>query len=124
MVGTNLCIYGQLWSFGLGSLRFRECGLYEAADLVLGDHLTEKSCTVKYVDVSLPSKHSHRLKSHKELQRLALNEPNSDEMFEHCLIENYYPDRPQNLEEMCLYDFVKWIDWTSRDKSGKRITKD
>ena len=122
-IGRDKSVYSQLWSFGLRSLRFRECGLYEAADLVLGDHLTEKSCTVKYVDVSLPSKRSHRLKSHKELQRLALNEPNSDEIFEHCLIENYYPDRPQNLKEMCLYDFVKWIDWTSRDKSGKRDYK-
>ena len=122
-IGRDKSVYGQLWSFGLRSLRFRECGLYEAADLVLGDHLTEKSCTVKYVDVSLPSKRSHRLKNHKELQRLALNEPNSDEIFEHCLIENYYPDRPQNLEEMCLYDFVKWIDWTSRDKTGKRYYK-
>ena len=121
--GRDKSVYGQLWSFGLRSLRFRECGLYEAADLVLGDHLTETSCTVKYVDVSLPSKRSHRLKNHKELQRLALNEPNSDEIFEHYLIENYYPDRPQNLEEMCLYDFVKWIDWTSRDKSGKRYYK-
>ena len=37
---------------------------------------------------------SHRLKRHKELQRLALNEPNSDEIFEHCLIVNCYPDRP------------------------------
>ena len=70
-IGRDKSVYGQLWSFGLRSLRFRECGLYEAADLVLGDHLTEKSCTVKYVDVSLPSKRSHRLKSHKELQRLA-----------------------------------------------------
>ena len=65
-IGRDKSVYGQLWSFGLRRLRFRECGLYEAADLVLGDHLTEKSCTVKYVDVSLPNKRSHRLKSHKD----------------------------------------------------------
>ena len=104
------CISGKLcnslWSFGLRSLRFRECGLDEAADLVFGDHLTERSCTVKYVDVSLPSKRSHRLKSHKELERLAVNDPDSDEIFERCLIEDYYPDRP-DLEQMCLYEFVK-----------------
>ena len=52
-IHTEKSVYNQLWSFEL-SLRFRECGLYEAGDLVLGDHSTEKSCTVKYVDVSLP----------------------------------------------------------------------
>ena len=52
-----------------------------------------------------------------------MNEPNSDEIFEHCLIENYYPYRPQKLKEMCLYDFVKSIDWPSWDKSGKRYYK-
>ena len=52
----NKSIYSRLWSFGVRSLRFRECGLYEAADLLLGDHLTEKSCTVQWVDVSRPQK--------------------------------------------------------------------
>ena len=55
-------VYGRLWSFGVHSLRSRECGLYEASDLLLGDHLTEKSDTVKWVDVSVPHKRSRRLK--------------------------------------------------------------
>ena len=46
-ISDNKSIYGRLWSFGVRSLRFRECGLYEASDLLLGDHLTEKSTTVK-----------------------------------------------------------------------------
>ena len=28
-------------------MKSREVGLYEATDLLLGDHLTEKSCDVK-----------------------------------------------------------------------------
>ena len=46
-ISDNKGIYGRLWSFGVRSLRFRECGLYEDSDLLLGDHLTEKSTTVK-----------------------------------------------------------------------------
>ena len=46
-VNANSSIYSKLWSFGIRSLRSRECGLYEASDLLLGDHLTEKSVTVK-----------------------------------------------------------------------------
>ena len=53
-ISDNKSIYGRLWSFGVGNLRFRECGLYEASDLLLGDHLTEKSTTVKWIDVSMP----------------------------------------------------------------------
>ena len=41
--GESKSVYSRLWSFGIRSLRSRECGLYEAGDLLLGDHLTEKS---------------------------------------------------------------------------------
>ena len=44
-VSENRSIYSRLWSFGVRSLRCRERGLYEASDLLLGDHLTEKSAT-------------------------------------------------------------------------------
>ena len=66
-VSENKSIYSRLWSFGIRSLRFRECGLYEASDLLLGDHLTEKSDTVKWVDASMPHKRSRRLKDHTRL---------------------------------------------------------
>ena len=55
-VSENKSIYSRLWCFGVRSLRSRECGLYEASDLLLGDHLTEKSATVQWVDVSMPQK--------------------------------------------------------------------
>ena len=40
-------LYKRLWSFGVCSLWSRECGLYEAADILLGDLLSEKSVTVQ-----------------------------------------------------------------------------
>ena len=52
----NKSVYSRLWSLGVRSLRSRECGLYEASDLLLGHHLTEKSDTVQWVDVSMPQK--------------------------------------------------------------------
>ena len=36
-ISDNKSIYGRLWNFGVRSLRFRECGLYEASDLLLGE---------------------------------------------------------------------------------------
>jgi hypothetical protein len=53
------------FSFGIRSLRSRECGLYyEASDLLLGDHLCEKSMTVKWVNVSRPQNRKRRLRDH------------------------------------------------------------
>ena len=86
-------IYSQLWSFGIRSLRFRECGLYEASDLLLGDHLTEKSNTVKWVDVCMPHKRSHRLKNHKVLQEMVRHNPNSGNIFEDKVVDTFYPLR-------------------------------
>ena len=95
---------GRLWSFGVRSLRFRECGLYEASDLLLGDHLTEKSATVKWIDVSMPHKRKRRLKDHKELQEIAKRDPNTEDIFEDSLLDTHYPQRPNDLEDVCLYD--------------------
>ena len=53
-VSENKSVYSGLWSFGIRSLRSRECGLYEASDLLLGDHLSEKSDVVKWIDTSAP----------------------------------------------------------------------
>ena len=66
-VGENKSIYSRLWSFGIRSLQFQECGLYEASDLLLGDHLCEKSDTVKWLDIFMPHKRSRRLKDQKRL---------------------------------------------------------
>ena len=38
-------VQSRLWSFGVRSLQSRECGLYEASDLLLGDHLCGRSLT-------------------------------------------------------------------------------
>ncbi len=56
------------------------CGLYEASDLLLGYHLTEKSDTVKWIGVSMPHKRSRRLKDHKVLQGIAKT-PDAENIF-------------------------------------------
>ena len=122
-VSENKSIYSRLWSFGIRSLRFRECGLYEAADLLLGDHLSEKSDTVKWVDVSMPHKRKRRLRDHKQLQEIAKSDPDSKDIFEDNLLDTYYPNRPMELDDVCLYDLVAHYDWTSRDKNGQRVYK-
>ena len=119
-VSENHSIYGRLWSFGIRSLRSRECGLYEASDLLLGDHLCEKSVTVKWIDVSLPHKRNRRLKDHKVLKDMAKDNPETEDIFEDNLIDSYYPQRPRDLENICLYDFVANYEWYGKNYNGDR----
>ena len=114
-VSENHSIYGHLWSFGIRSLRSRECGLYEPSDLLLGDHLCEK-----WIDVSLPHKRNRRLKYHKVLKDMAKDNPETENIFEDNLIDSYYPQRPRDLENICLYDFVVNYEWYGKNDNGDR----
>ena len=119
-VGESKTVYGRLWNFGIRCLRSRECGLYEASDLLLGDHLYHKSVTVQWVDVSLRHKRNRRLKDYAEIQEMSKREPDSEDIFEEGLLDSHYPNRPKELEKICLFDFVANYDWYGRDDEGKR----
>ena len=95
-VNANSSIYSKLWLFGIRSLHSRECGLYEASDLLLGDHLTEKSVTVKSIDVAMPHKRKQSLKSHTQLVEIEKN-PCSTDILEGSVVDIYYPTRPEEL---------------------------
>ena len=126
-VSSHQTIYSKLWSFGVRCLRSRECGLYEASDLLLGDHLCGKSLTVKWVDVSQPHNRKRRLKDHSKLTKMRECNPNSTDIFEANLIDTFYPERPDDMEDVCLYDFVADYVKTGVDKDGnttyRRLTK-
>ena len=120
-VNSNSSIYSKLWSFGVRSLRSRECGLYEASDLLLGDHLTEKSVTVKWVDAAMPQKRKRRLKSHKKLVEVEKLDPSSTDILEGSMVDIFYPARPKELENVCLYDFVQWYEYRGASSDGTRV---
>ena len=73
-------MYKKLWSFGLRSLRSCECGLYEAADILLGDHLYEKSDAVQWISVDRAEKRKVRIKGYRELQQMAESDPDSNDL--------------------------------------------
>ena len=118
-IGSNQTVYSKLWSFGLRSLRSRECGLYEASDILLGDPLCGKSDTIKWVDAAFPHKRKRRLKDYTKLQNLKATCPNSTAIFEDNLIDTFYPHRPSELDDVCLYDFVK--DYTHEKQKGQHV---
>ena len=119
-IGENRSLYSRLWSFGVRSLRSRECGLYEASDLLLGHHLMEKSEAVQWVKVGMPHKRNRRLKKHKELTAMVQGNPDCDEIFEENLVDTHCPQRPCAMASVCLYDFVALYVFDGRDRNGER----
>ena len=120
-VSDRKSIYSRLFSFGVRSLPFREFDLYEASDILLEDHLNEKSNTVKWVDVAMPQKRSCRLKNHKVLQKMAEHNPNDKAIFEDNVAYTFYPQRPAELEHVCLYDFIAQYEFQGIDDQGQRV---
>ena len=120
-------LYNRLWRFAKNCFKSREVGLYEACDLLVGDHLNEKSASVQFVNARLPTKRSRKLKNYSELKMLDNHDPNSTDMFAPSLIDVHYPNRTNKLSTMCLYDFAKHIDWYDKDDKGaktyRRLTK-
>ena len=122
-VSSNETLYSRLWSFGVRSLRSRECGMYEASDILLEDHFLGKSQTVQWIPADLLYKRKRRLKNHTKLKEMLDAEPDSVDIFENNFIDDFYPKRPDELEDVCLYDFVRWCVHSETDCHGNRKYK-
>ena len=105
-IASEKSIFSRLFSFGVRSLRSRECGLYEASDILLGDHLFSKSIGIQWVNVNQPENRKRRLKKYSQLQSMAESNPDSTYIFEPNLIDNHYPNRPKELENVCLHEYI------------------
>ena len=105
-VSTHSSFYSKIWLFGIRWLRSRECGFYEASDLLLGDHLCEKSTTIKWMDVSPSHNRKRRLRNHSKLVEIRERNPDSTDIYEENLVDNFYPEQPDDIDKVCLYDFV------------------
>lgn len=99
----------RIWNFALRCLNMRECGAIEAVETLLGVPLysTDPSTTIRWVDVN--QVRSRKLKTRSEIEIL---DPESTDIFCPSIVDTYYPNRPNELETMCLYDFAKWYDVT------------
>ena len=101
-VVDNPNIYSKLFKVGIKCLGSREIGLYEACDILLGEPLCRKSVTVQWVDVSMPHKRSRNVKPHQEVEDIAINDPNTEDIYEAGLVMDFYPQRPEELENVSL----------------------
>lgn len=47
--------------------------------------------------------------------------PDSCDLYESGLVDTFYPQRPNELKDCCLYDFKKWYKFNGIDSEGKRV---
>ena len=69
--------------------------------------------------MSQPHNRKRRLKDHSKLSEIKEQDPNSKDIFEANLIDNFYPKRPNDMDDVCLYDFVANYDKCGVDKNGQ-----
>ena len=120
-IASNKSVASNLMSIGRMALQTREMGGHECYDHISGDHLFEKSAPVQWVDVRMPHKRNRRLKNHAELLKMESVDPNSEDIFLDNFLSTYYPERPEDLEDVCLHDFVANYNWQGKDAKGDRI---
>ena len=58
---------------------------------------------------------------HKVLQQIAESNPDTEEIFQDNLLDTFYPERPDSLEDVCLHDFMANCDWQSKDGRVRRV---
>ena len=59
------------------------------------------------------------MKDHNKLQELGKSDPGSTEIFEDSVVDTHYPQRPNDVEKVCLYDFVKYYVKCKDDNLGQ-----
>ena len=100
----------SIFKFAVRCLSNREVGAYEAADCVVGQELYGKSRQTVFICAQKPHLCPRVLKTLKSLREIAAQASNSTRKYENDWISTYYPDRPDELEDVCLYDFRRCYD--------------
>lgn len=115
-IDGNKSLASKLCNIGMRALNHRECGALEAADTLLGIPLyrTDNNTSIRWLDIGL--NRSKRIKNRGAIE--CLNAQDTD-IFYKSWVDDYYPNRPDDLENLNLYYFSKWYEKVySKPKEG------
>ena len=96
-----------IWSFAVKATSNREIGSMEAADTLLGHSLygKDKKTMIRWLDIR--EIRNRKLKTFEDIKKL---DGESTDIFCESLIDSHYPNRHNELENLCLYEFAKDYD--------------
>ena len=75
---------------------------------------------MQWITVDKPENRKVRIRKYRELQQLAESDPDSNDLYEANLLDNFYPMRPTALADVCLFNFIKWYRRGDDDSDGRR----
>ena len=107
---TTKSLGSNAMSFLLKSIKSRQVGANEAADRLLGHKLHSKSRQLRFADLAPQDKVKRILKPANEMKTILENDPNSYNIFQPHMVQDIYPDRPDELESCSLYDLLGWFE--------------
>ena len=113
-ITSTKSLASRLWNVALRSLLYRECGALEAADILLGTLLfsTDSNTTIRWVDVNMV-----RSRKFKDREAIEALDGESCDIFYPSWVDSYYPNRPDELKHMYLYNLLAWHDWEQKEPS-------
>lgn len=117
---NHMSVRKQLRTLGNKFVNASEISAQEAAYTLLGQHMSECSNAHVFINTYPPDKRVHILKSKKEIQKLAQETPDSNDIFVSDIFD-HYAQRPDDLKNLCLADFVAWFNFSKRKPSGRNI---
>lgn len=115
-INENKSLAARLFKYARMNMQKRETGAYEAVANLLGYEFFTSSDTVKFVN-TYPS-HQRKRKVMK-MSELKEKEPDCVETCCHNMIDDYYPNRPDELEDTCLYEISKWYEYERKEPKSK-----
>ena len=118
-VGSNKSMYSRLWSVGIEVCIHVSVASMKHLISSLVITFVEKSVVTKWIDATWSHKRKRRLINHSKLRELQDSDPESSNIFESNLVDDYYPRRCRQLEDVCLYDLVRDYDRMGVDKDDQ-----
>jgi hypothetical protein len=116
---TTKTLGANAMSYLLQSIKSRQVSANEAADRLLGLKLFSMSRQLIFADLQPADKAKRVLKSTAEIKRLIEIDPQSNDIFHVHWVLDIYPNRPEELESCCLYDFLSWYEKDQSDSNRK-----
>ena len=116
-IQSNESLQRKLLSLSLTALNHRECGAVEAEDALMGYPLYKFNLLTKVRWLNVKMIQGRVLKLYNEIEKL---DTESTEIYQNNMLDFYYPHRPVELLNLCLYGFARWYNKQDTERKNKR----
>lgn len=110
-LNSNKSLKSRLYTLGLANFKARELGIYEVCDKLNGFKMCQFSNKVKFLNVFEKKERTRSIKKMSELDKMA---PESKNIFHTNTIDDYYPNRPIEIEDCCLFEYESKYDYVTK----------